>query len=329
MTNGSTVGMEARGHAVHLSDDPSYLTVRVGEYLAAAVANGGVAVAAVAPTHLRALELALPTHGVDVASALREGTLVLLDAEDARHRLVESGSLDPRVFQAIVGDVVRRHARPGRPTHVYGEIVALLWRDGLVAEALELETLWNALAEDVSFSLLCAYPTHLVAADGWREALDRVCSLHTSVTGRPDELAPSWTGQLEADDVSTRWFPCSSLAPKAAREFVADIVGRWGYPALVTDAALVTSELATNAFLHAVSDVTLTISRRAGAVRIALVDAHPRDPERRPPSGRRSGGRGLAIIDAIATQWGVGRIGDRKVVWAELPADDADHAGHR
>jgi anti-sigma regulatory factor (Ser/Thr protein kinase) len=106
-------------------------------------------------------------------------------------------------------------------------------------------------------------------------------------------------------------------------------VGRWGYAALVTDAALVTSELATNAFLHAVSDVTLTISRRPGAVRIALVDAHARDPERRPPSGTRSGGRGLAIIDAIATQWGVGRIGDRKVVWAELPADDADHPGHR
>ncbi|HYG71052.1 MAG TPA: MEDS domain-containing protein, partial [Actinomycetota bacterium] len=221
MTNGSTVGMEARGHAVHLSDDPSDLTVRVGEYLATALANDGVAVAAAAPAHLRALEVALPTHGVEVAGALREGTLVLIDAEDARDRLVGSGPLDPRAFQAIVGDVVRRHARPGRPTHVYGEIVALLWRDGLVAEALELETLWNALAEDVSFSLLCAYPAHLVAADGWREALDRVCSLHTSVTGRPDELAPSWTGQLEADDVSTRWFPCSSLAPKAARDFVA------------------------------------------------------------------------------------------------------------
>lgn len=329
MTNGSTVGTEARGHAVHLSDDPADLTVRVVEYLAAAVANGGVAVAAAAPMHLRTLELALPTHGVDVASALREGTLVLLDAEDARHRLVESGSFDARAFHATVGDVVRLHARPGRPTHVYGEIVALLWRDGLVAEALELETLWNALAEDVSFSLLCAYPTHLVVADGWREALDRVCSLHTSVTGRPDELAPSWTSQLEADDESTRWFPCSALAPKAARDFVADTVAGWGYGELVTDAALVTSELATNAFLHAVSDVTLTISRREGSVRIALVDAHPRDPERRPASDTRSGGRGLAIIDAIATQWGVGRIGDRKVVWVELSADHADHAEHR
>ena len=41
-------------------------------------------------------------------------------------------------------------------------MVALLWHQGNVAAAIELETLWNDLAEDRRFSLLCAYPAQVV-----------------------------------------------------------------------------------------------------------------------------------------------------------------------
>jgi anti-sigma regulatory factor (Ser/Thr protein kinase) len=322
MTITPLVQMEARGHAAHLYDDAPELVERVAGYLGAAIANGGVALIAATGDRLDAFERALTARRIDVPAARSDGRLMSVDAEDVRRRLVETGSMDASVFASLVGNLVRDHRRPGRPTHVYGEIVALLWRDGLIAEAIELEALWNTLAQDIPFSLLCGYPTHLVDDAPLREELDRVCALHTAVTGRSGDDVTRH-GHEDAIEMTTRWFPCSVLAPKEVREFVAETVRAWGRDDLVIDAALITSELATNALLHAASDVTVTVSLRPDAVRIALADAHPDDPERQPESATRPGGRGLAIVDAIASRWGTGRVGARKVVWAELASDSS------
>lgn len=314
---GSIEAIEARGHAVHLYEDVSDLERRVAEYLAIAIRNGGVAIVAAGAARTHAFRRALAAVGTDVSAAEREGGLVCLDADEVSRGLTDRGSLDPNVFDSDVAEVVRRHARPGLPTHVYGEIVASLWRDGFVTEAIRLEELWNDLADEVPFSLLCAYPSELVGDPAHRNDLDRVCRSHTAVTGTDDVLAG--IGDAPGSEV-TRWFPRSALTPMAAREFVAETLRRWDLEPIVYEGALVTSELATNALLHAVSDVTIAIGRRGDTVRISLIDPHPEGPKRRPESATRIGGRGLSIIDALTERWGSGRVGDRKIVWAELSA---------
>ncbi len=89
---------------------------------------------------------------------------------------------------------------------------------------------------------------------------------------------------------------------------------------LLDTAQLVTSELVTNAVTHTGTAATLAVSREPGgtALRIAVGDGSTRHPAARDAAPDALGGRGLAIIDALAQSWGVTDQGEGKVVWAQL-----------
>jgi PAS domain S-box-containing protein len=84
-----------------------------------------------------------------------------------------------RRFAAVVEPLVAAAATAGgRSPVVFGEMVASLWRAGRHAAAIELEELWNRLAEKYDFRLLCAYPMPLVA-EGPGDAARTICAAHT------------------------------------------------------------------------------------------------------------------------------------------------------
>ena len=87
---------------------------------------------------------------------------------------------------------------------------------------------------------------------------------------------------------------------------------------MISDAALIVTELATNAVVHARSEFTVAIASSGGAVRIEVRDGSTHAPTTRVPSPSMTGGRGLSIVDALASAWGVLRAGDGKVVWVQL-----------
>ena len=121
---------------------------------------------------------------------------------------------------------------------------------------------------------------------------------------------------------------------RTARQLVADTLHGWGLPALVEDARLVVTELCTNATLHsgaAFFNVSVSAASR-DSVQVAVGDdgtvpaaavvrrrARLRDPSAGPGSEATTG-RGLAIVDELSSSWGVTVDGDRKWVWAHLPA---------
>jgi anti-sigma regulatory factor (Ser/Thr protein kinase) len=108
----------------------------------------------------------------------------------------------------------------------------------------------------------------------------------------------------------------------AARAFVRDTLYRWGETSAVDDATLVTSELFTNAVLHGSGRVDVYLTLDPEALRIAVVDDGRRTPERWPKRGARPtlGGRGLRIVDALASTWGNNfDPTGRTRVWAEMP----------
>src|SRR5262249_10898309 len=67
------------------------------------------------------------------------------------------------------------------PAAIFGEMVALLWRDGNYEAAIRLEKLWNDLARRYSFSLRCAYPMNALKTDERGELFEEICATHSSV----------------------------------------------------------------------------------------------------------------------------------------------------
>ncbi|MGW1772195.1 ATP-binding protein [Streptomyces sp. NPDC002104] len=96
------------------------------------------------------------------------------------------------------------------------------------------------------------------------------------------------------------------------------------------DAELCVSELLTNALTHLGegTPVTLRITGRAARTRVELTDPDPHArPVRRQAADGDESGRGLALLDAIALQWGVIQGPGSKTVWCELELDPG-HSRH-
>ncbi|NUU25062.1 MAG: ATP-binding protein [Streptomycetaceae bacterium] len=119
--------------------------------------------------------------------------------------------------------------------------------------------------------------------------------------------------------------PHASVGVGAARHrLIADLTHRGLDPMLVDDAALVLSELLSNALKHAQALPSGRV-RAAWAVRpdnllaIEVTDGGGSTvPRKANPSLTARGGRGLSIIDALADDWGVRGTGDEVTVWALL-----------
>lgn len=97
---------------------------------------------------------------------------------------------------------------------------------------------------------------------------------------------------------------------------------------LVDDAVLLTSELVTNAVVHAGTPVQVTCRLAEGAVEVVVSDGHPgrivpEAPGREAVPSERTGGRGLLLPAALASAWGVAYGRASKAVWFRLALDGA------
>ena len=115
--------------------------------------------------------------------------------------------------------------------------------------------------------------------------------------------------------LAQRHFPLTPDSPALARHFAVDAAGPLDVSYLADDLALVVAELAANAFRHARSGFTLTLSVTDKALLIAVRDEAPVPPGGLPTRTPH----GLGVVAALASEWGVHGLGAGKVVWAELP----------
>lgn len=136
-----------------------------------------------------------------------------------------------------------------------------------------------------------------------------------------------------ADGATNTTLPVDIEAPAAARRFVRGALTDWGRTDLVDTAMLLVSELTTNAVLHAGgSGIDIAVARsphRDDGVHIAVGDdATGELPVWRRPTPASRSGRGLRIVDAASSRWGVTVDNGRKRVWCEIGGSGAKEEGH-
>jgi DNA-binding NarL/FixJ family response regulator len=129
-----------------------------------------------------------------------------------------------------------------------------------------------------------------------------------------ESVAETREGQATLD------LPQQLTSVRTARQFVDEMLAEWKIEDLRDDALLVVSELTANAITHAKSPCLLRLSVTDSALRIEVVDTGEGTPEPQPSSDTKEHGRGLHLIAALTTAWGMEVIpGEGKLVWAELP----------
>jgi anti-sigma regulatory factor (Ser/Thr protein kinase) len=103
---------------------------------------------------------------------------------------------------------------------------------------------------------------------------------------------------------------------RRVRLFVERVLRDWhiASPASV----LVASELATNAVVHARTDFVVSLVRTQANVRVEVRDADLHEPTPERAADDATSGRGLTVVEALASAWGVRPAPGGKTVWADV-----------
>ncbi|SDQ89311.1 ATP-binding protein [Quadrisphaera sp. DSM 44207] len=113
--------------------------------------------------------------------------------------------------------------------------------------------------------------------------------------------------------------PCDLTAAGRARRLLAEECRAAGVRGDAADSAeLLVSEVVTNAVIHGRSEVRLSVCASPRCLRVEVGDDNSRRPRVQELDAAALDGRGLAIVDMVATRWGVADDDLGKVVWFEL-----------
>jgi hypothetical protein len=152
----------------------------------------------------------------------------------------------------------------------------------------------------------------------------------------PAELASAvLAGAIVEGRFAIRALRPEMASPGLARDFTKQTLDAWDLRGMANDASVIVSELVTNAVRHGVrgapdephgpapDPIELILLWPAGPLFCVVTDPGTHPPVLAEPDPDAEEGRGLYVVQALASEWGWGMISpSRKAVWASLP-------GHR
>ncbi|WP_328500953.1 SpoIIE family protein phosphatase [Streptomyces sp. NBC_00457] len=227
---------------------------------------------------------------------------VLVRAEDGHSELLDLPTGAPIGVGGVPFEAVRVRVEPGDRL--------VMCTDGLV----------EVRGEDIGVGLatLCESAAHPAAS--MDDACDTIIRALNTRGGRKDDVAllMARLNGIEPDDVAEWRLPLDPLEVGRARAAVREQLHDWGLAKLADGAALMVSELITNAVRHSHSrPIELRLVR--GDTLLCEVD----DDDHELPTLLSTGpgdefGRGLRVVSTLAREWGTSRTKAGKTVWFEL-----------
>lgn len=115
-----------------------------------------------------------------------------------------------------------------------------------------------------------------------------------------------------------RAFPSTPASAREARRFVESVLAEATLYDLASTATILVSELVANAILHTGTPLEVVVTTGAGRARVEVHDGSPQLPVRKHYSSLSGTGRGLMLVERMASQWGSHRTVGGKVVWFEV-----------
>jgi serine phosphatase RsbU (regulator of sigma subunit)/anti-sigma regulatory factor (Ser/Thr protein kinase) len=233
---------------------------------------------------------------------------------------------------------VRGKGIPGVPTyreetrHLLPGSALVFYTDGLTDRRQRADGAGHYTGAEV-LQLLCGAVQD--AARGSVEAIAQAAE--RAVPGEIDDDMAIVVVRTSADDLacSERSFPAEPIRVSEARRLAQHTFASWGMdPAQADLACLLVSEVVTNVVLHAATspssrgesmpasarrEFTLRLRRGEAAIWVEVFDRDLRLPRLRSAGENDEGGRGLYLIDQLATRWGSRPTQDGKAVWFEMP----------
>ena len=167
-------------HRVNFYKDNEVLNKYLVNYVTDGLKKDEACAVIATPSTIISLNKSLRNLGIDVGSVISSGKYITYDAEQMLTNFMKHGIADFDKFINSVGKLVSATVSSGKPVRAFGEMVALLLKQGNLRGATELEQHWNRLQEKLAFSLYCAYPDSTINSfDNSEFVLSEICSQHS------------------------------------------------------------------------------------------------------------------------------------------------------
>jgi anti-sigma regulatory factor (Ser/Thr protein kinase) len=114
-----------------------------------------------------------------------------------------------------------------------------------------------------------------------------------------------------------------------ARRWARGVLTAWDADDLEWELSQLLTEVVTNAVLHAGTTLRVVLEQDgpSGRLRCEVTDGSPVRPRVRRHSAEATTGRGLQLLESVATAWGVEPMANGKTVWFELDGEDGGRGG--
>ncbi|HMJ15269.1 MAG TPA: ATP-binding protein [Polyangiaceae bacterium] len=171
-------------HIVQFYEHDEFLAATVAHYIGSGFLAGEVVVVIATEAHRERFRRALQSSVFDVDRACESGQLILLDAAETLASFMVDDRPNWDLFLANVGAVIERASKQShgqRFVRAYGGMVDVLWKQDKRAAALELEEMWNQLAQVHSFGRLCGYAMNSFSTQEHAAEFERIHLDHSQV----------------------------------------------------------------------------------------------------------------------------------------------------
>ena len=239
-------------HVVQLYQDQDFLNRAVCRFAAAALANGEGVILVPTVRHWNSFRPRLVAEGVNVAAAQERGQLTIVDADELLPRFMHNAMPDSPVFLGLAADVVARVRGGGRYPKVrwWGEMVNILWERGDVAASMNLEDLFDQLAQKHDIAIFCSFLMDNFNGDIHTRILPRLSENHSHLIPVEDYARLE---RAVADAL------CDVVGPDEARVIETQLLSRYLPPCNMPRAQALL--LALRQTLPTVADTVLQRSR--------------------------------------------------------------------
>jgi anti-sigma regulatory factor (Ser/Thr protein kinase) len=129
-------------------------------------------------------------------------------------------------------------------------------------------------------------------------------------------------------DIVETHLPSTLSSPQMARAFLRSTLETWKLDGFGEITELLVTELVANVVIHVGAPMTLRVQREASAMRVEIDDPSTEVPVVRHPDAADEHGRGVLLVDQLATAWGVEPRAEGKTVWFELDVSTAAAEAH-
>ena len=133
-----------------------------------------------------------------------------------------------------------------------------------------------------------------------------------------DLVSPARAAVEPDADPGVVQLPADLTSPSQARTFVRQRLTALSREDVLDEAMLLTTELVTNAVIHAKSEVRVGVNQLEGRVRVEVADQGGGALTLKTPDTEQMNGRGLLLVEAMSLSWGTSADDTEKLVWFEL-----------